>query len=347
MAGWKRASLDVPEFAYTEEPEPHAVRRRAILKEHPEIREMYGSDRWSIPTMLTALIAQLGLAAWVSSLPFTWTSAAIALVLAVFVGSILNHVSSMFIHEAAHDNCAPTPNENRLWALIANISLGLPAAMTFRKYHLRHHGHLGVLGVDADLPADWEVSSLSRSRWSKGLWVFFMFGFWLVRGWERRTPPNNHELLNLAFILAVDVLILVTMGPIGLGWLLLCSIIGHSFHPVAAHFIHEHFVFKEGQETYSYYGLLNWVTYNVGYHVEHHDFPGVPGSKLPALHRRIPQYYTPLLSHTSWTAVQLDFILSKRMNWTRRIVRGNRRGGVPPKPATLENTALLTSLDGS
>ncbi|MBX2798192.1 MAG: fatty acid desaturase [Myxococcales bacterium] len=342
---WPREALDVSEFTYTEAPEPHAVRRRTILAAHPSIRDLYGYDRFSIPPMLAAVALQLALAAWVSSWPQTGTSMVAAGLLALFVGSVLHHHSSMFIHEASHDNCAPTPAENRFWAMIANASQGLPAAMTFRKYHMRHHGHLGVVGVDADLPAAWEVASLPRTRFSKGLWVFFLFGFWVARGWERRTPLNRHEVINLIWILAVDALILATMGPVGLAWLLLSGLIGHSFHPVAAHFIHEHYVFEEGQETYSYYGVLNWVTYNVGYHVEHHDFPSVPGSRLPELHARIPQYYTPLVSHRSWTAVLVDFVVSTRMDWTRRIVRGHRLGGDTPYPATLREQALLTTLE--
>ena len=41
-----------------------------------------------------------------------------------------------------------------------------------------------------------------------------------------------------------------------------------------------HAVFP-GQETNDYYGWLNRIQLNIGYHNEHHDFPSVPWNRLP------------------------------------------------------------------
>ncbi|KOB64204.1 putative dihydroceramide desaturase [Operophtera brumata] len=62
-----------------------------------------------------------------------------------------------------------------------------------------------------------------------------------------------------------------------------------------------------GFETYSYYGPLNWITFNVGYHNEHHDFPAVPGSRLP--------------EHDSWSGVLYDFVTDPDIGPYARIKR--------------------------
>ncbi len=92
---------------------------------------------------------------------------------------------------------------------------------------------------------------------------------------------------------------------------------------MAAHFIHEHYIFARtgDHETYSYYGPLNLVTFNVGCHNEHHDFIGVPGSRLPELRRIAGRHYETLVSHRSWAGVLARFILDEAMGFDSRIVR--------------------------
>lgn len=50
-------------------------------------------------------------------------------------------------------------------------------------------------------------------------------------------------------------------GQASLGYLWLSDILGLGMHPISGHFIAEHYEFIHGQETYSYYGPLNYVTF--------------------------------------------------------------------------------------
>lgn len=73
-----------------------------------------------------------------------------------------------------------------------------------------------------------------------------------------------------------------------------------------------------GQETYSYYGPLNLVTFNVGYHNEHHDFPYVAWSKLPELRKMAPDFYDHLATYDSWSKVIYDYIMRDDISpWSR------------------------------
>ena len=92
-------------------------------------------------------------------------------------------------------------------------------------------------------------------------------------------------------------------------------------HPIAGHFIAEHYVFVEGQETYSYYGALNLVTWNVGYHNEHHDFPRVPGWKLPQVKAIAGEFYDNLPCHMSWSKVMWQYATDPNMGPFSRVRR--------------------------
>jgi sphingolipid delta-4 desaturase len=97
-------------------------------------------------------------------------------------------------------------------------------------------------------------------------------------------------------------------------------------------------------ETYSYYGPLNILTYNVGLHNEHHDFPAVPWTRLPQLHRIAAEFYEPLPCHRSWVWVLWTFILDRNVGLWCRVKRaeGGRivGGGSIPTTTNSGNSSI-------
>lgn len=64
--------------------------------------------------------------------------------------------------------------------------------------------------------------------------------------------------------LGFDYLLVETFGIRPLIYLIMSSFFAGSLHPLAGHFIAEHYVWDGlQQETYSYYGSLNILGYNV------------------------------------------------------------------------------------
>ncbi len=196
--------------------------------------------------------------------------------------------------------------------------------MTFRRHHMTHHLGMGVVGKDNDLPTRLERELVGNVRWRKLAWlVLYPFAGALLRSFLRR--PNRWEIVNVAVQLAFDAAIVIAIGWWGLLYLAVSTFFSASLHPIAGHFIHEHYLWDEGQETYSYYGPLNGVTLNMGYHVEHHDFTQVPGKNLPALHAIARRYYAELVSHSSWTDVLRIFVTDPRLSHASRFVRDRER----------------------
>jgi sphingolipid delta-4 desaturase len=74
-------------------------------------------------------------------------------------------------------------------------------------------------------------------------------------------------------------------------------------------------------ETFSYYGPLNFFTYNVGLHNEHHDFPAIPWTRLPKLREIASEFYERLPQHTSWTYVFYQFIFDSDVSLWSRVKR--------------------------
>ena len=79
-------------------------------------------------------------------------------------------------------------------------------------------------------------------------------------------------------------------------------------HPLSARWLQEHFGFGPDQGTFDYYGPINKIALNIGYHNEHHDFPEIPWSRLPQLKAMAPEFYQTLDSQASWVRLLFRFI---------------------------------------
>jgi len=268
-------------------------------------------------TTMTVCVLQLLAARLAVSLSWPYF-----LALAYVVGGSLTANLVLAMHELAHYNMFKSPAANRLFAvLVANAPVGIPAAVSFRRYHLEHHRYQGEDMVDVDVPTKWETE-VFRGPARKMLWMALQPAFYSLRPmFVAPKKPSSLELFNVAYQIAFDVSVVTILGPRALAYMLLSVLLGMGLHPCAYHFVSEHYVTVEGHETYSYYGWINLLEYNVGYHNEHHDFPNIPGSRLPALRKLAPEFYESLPHYDSWWTVFYLYIFSDDITPGSRVKR--------------------------
>ena len=247
----------------------------------------------------------------------------------IWVAGIFTHSLFIACHEISHGNCFRDVWWNDTWGMLIQWPASVPMYYSFKIYHQDHHRYLGWDMVDTDVPTVWETR-LFGSTLGKCFFVTFMTAIYALRPiFIRPKAPNASLFRNLIMQLSLDALWVLLFGWHGLAWLFTTALFSGGWNPVAGHFISEHYVFDpEGnQETYSYYGFWNIISYNVGYHNEHHDFPGIPGSKLPELHRIAAEYYEPLKQTPSWWATTWEFVRNPHVGtWSR--VKRERQGKI-------------------
>ena len=250
------------------------------------------------------------------------------LLFAYTVAGFFNHAILIALHETAHNTPFPHSKQlqNKLFSIFINLPIGVPCAVAFKKYHRDHHKYLGHDGFDPDLPTEMEAKLFANSV-SKFVWVLFQGFFYSIRPLiVRPLPVQPMEALNVTVQILFDIFVFMYLGPKSLMYMIIGSFLGMGLHPMAVHFISEHYMFKNGFETYSYYGPLNHFTFNVGYHNEHHDFPNIPCSLLPKVREIAPEFYDNLPSHNSWTSVLFDYIFDPAIGPYTRIKRKNTIG---------------------
>ncbi|KAI2640247.1 fatty acid desaturase-domain-containing protein [Xylaria nigripes] len=323
------------DFFWTYTEEPHRTRRLEIIKAHPEVTKLCGPEPLTKYVVLLVVSIQVFCAYLLRDAhffsPYFW-------LLAYLVGATSNQNLFLAIHEISHNLAFRSPTANRLLAIFANLPIGIPYSASFRPYHLTHHKSLGVDGLDTDLPTALEAVFLD-SILGKAFFCTFQIFFYAIRPMAVfRVPFTWVSALNVATQLSFDAVILRFLGVQSMLYFLLSSFLAGSLHPLAGHFIAEHYVYSTVTptqkdpangiplpETYSYYGPLNFLTYNVGLHNEHHDFPAIPWTRLHKLNSIAREFYDELPHHTSWTYVIWRFIFDESVGIRSRVKR--KEGG--------------------
>ena len=270
---------------------------------------------WTLTYWVVAFVAiQMGVAWIMRDADF------LNLILAAYcIGGTCSHVLTLAIHELVH-NLAFGCNSltaNRLLSYLANFPMIFPAAASTKKFHLVHHKKQGV---DFDLPTKWEAN-LFRGPIGKTIWLMSLPWFYGLRPpLVTPLPMNKHEIFNIIIQTIFNIGVVYFMGWKALFYFFMSAITGYGIHPISGHLISEHYMWIKGQETYSYYGPLNFLTLNIGYHNEHHDFPNVPGRLLPEVTKLAPEFYQELPCHYSWVQVLFNFITDPEITLWSRII---------------------------
>jgi len=310
------------DFVYSQESEPHRIRTKKILKEFPHLRQLIGKN----PTTIFAIIGLVGfqvVLAWFVRDQSWW----IIFGAAYLLGAFADHALFVMIHECTHKLLFKNGNANRWAAMFSNLPQILPSAISFEKYHIKHHSFQGVHELDADLPNKWEAKLIGSSFFGKALWLLFFPVFQIFRLSRLREihPIDGWIITNFVLQAAFTAAIWYFMGWPAVAFLLLSFSFSVGLHPLGARWIQEHYLtHSDEQETYSYYGSWNVLAFNVGFHNEHHDFPSIPWNKLPEIRKAAPEYYDTLHYHTSWTKLFLRFLFDREISLFNRILRKDR-----------------------
>lgn len=310
------------DFIWSLTEEPHASRRKQILAAHPEVTKLMGPEPLTKYIVAGLVALQLTAAYLLKDMAFTWQFFVVAYV----VGATATQALFLAIHEITHNLAFKSFNHNKYLAMLANIPIAIPYSAAFKGYHLEHHKYQGLEGVDTDLPTKIEGILLSNVLGK----VFFAVNqilFYALRPMlVKQQEFSKWHAMNWAIVFAFDAIVIATFGMGPMWYLLVSDFLAGSLHPCAAHFIAEHYVFTGEVETYSYYGPLNMLTFNVGYHNEHHDFPNIAWSNLPKLKALAPEFYDNLPYHKSWPMVIWKFITDPNVSTWNRVKRNESKG---------------------
>jgi sphingolipid 4-desaturase/C4-monooxygenase len=302
--------------------EPHRIRTRQIVKAHPEVKQLMTRNPLTFGIILLCVGLQVAIAFALNGQAWYW-----ALLAAYGIGAFASHTLFVTIHESAHNLIFRKPWQNNVAGMVANLPSLVPSALAFKHFHIKHHVFQGVHELDSDLPDWYEARLIKNYSIGKAIWLLLFPLFQGIRTLRCREVAvfDKWVIINIGIQMAFNVAIVYFFGWNSLLYLGLSFWFSISLHPLGARWIQEHYLtLDKNQETYSYYGPLNGLNLNVGFHNEHHDMPSIPWNNLPKLKALAPEFYEPLLAHRSYTKLLFQFLFDQEISLFSRITRKER-----------------------
>ena len=319
----------------TKEEELESIYQSTHARRRTVMREKYGEElkRLEVKDPSTGLYAfALVITQFILTLAMAEVSLWVSLALAFGVGAFICHALWVLIHDMGHGLAFQTKEYNIAGVVLANMPHVLPTSVEFVYWHRKHHASLNNEFLDPDVPSEWEARLFGNTSIGKALWIFFNPFIQAVRLRRFERPANQFirsaMLFNIVACLAYTSTVWHLAGSGGLWYAFWSSAFAvGAFHPLSARWIAEHANAHASrrQETYSYYGSLNQIIFNIGYHQEHHDHPTVPLFNLPAVKALAPEFYSSMATHTSYCWLLWDFIVNPcyTLNGVSRTVHKN------------------------
>ncbi len=323
----------------------HRERARAILKAHPEVKNLFGYCRWTAVFCIAAAALQVALAA-TAGLSSWW----VGLLMAYAIGAPLNIVLFQLAHECDHCLVFKKARWNRWLFTLTSLPMFLFGHHTWWVDHIIHHNDMGAT---KDFITRRRSFFLATRRLPPLLFPYAglmliaqvlrsLFGLVLYVATSLlrfRLQPTEFTLTVLAdehlvsgyrkegievwavvypvlsFVMAISLVWFT--GWMSLVYLLTAQLFFTGFlHPYSLGWVLgiSHFHGRSNyQPTASHYGpLINLSTFNAGLHVEHHDLMAIPWFRLPELRRLAPEFYEDLTTIKSYTMLGLQFVFSRQ-----------------------------------
>jgi sphingolipid delta-4 desaturase len=202
-----------------------------LLASHPELRKLIGRNPYTFLIILICVALQLSMGYLLRNAPW-W----LILPAAFCFGAFTSHALWTLIHECSHNLIFRKRYWNTLAGIAANLPHLFPSAVSFQRYHMKHHAFQGVYELDADLPNRWEARLIGNSPVRKALWLLLFPFFQVAR------PPRLREIrmfdgwivVNIVVQIAFDFAVYWYLGPRAFVYLLASFLFSVGLHPLGA-----------------------------------------------------------------------------------------------------------------